>query len=107
MTPKMIASDGTYAIISPVRELFQDSELVLEDWHLYHNVARNVAAFSRRRNCIYPVTVMKRYTDLPINRSTQVLLYHTTDFVQNKNFDPQHVLGVEYHWGGVNNSAAV
>lgn len=50
MTPKTIASDGTYAIITPVRELFPDSKLVLDDWHLYQNVARNVAAFTRRRN---------------------------------------------------------
>lgn len=52
LTPKLIASDGTDSIITPVRNIFPNSKLLLDNWNLNQNQNRHVRKFTRHNNFI-------------------------------------------------------
>lgn len=51
MTPKLVTCDCAYGIITPTKEIFTTSYILLDEYHINKNQLKLVVALSKRSDC--------------------------------------------------------
>lgn len=58
-TPKLLACDGTYCIITPVRNIFPTLKIILDEWHVNQKILSHALAYTNKRDCVQTLDEMK------------------------------------------------